>query len=148
MSIFEELSKGIVSGSSESTIALAKRLGEAFPADHVLALQGDLGAGKTTFAKGFASAYEIDPKVVKSPSFNIYHIHEGTAKIVHMDLYRLKSDAEMNDLMIEEWLMSPWVVLVEWPERGLAEWMHPVLWKLEFSEISEGSIKIQLTEQP
>jgi tRNA threonylcarbamoyladenosine biosynthesis protein TsaE len=144
MSIFERLENGIVSDSPEMTSALGKELGAVFPTECILALRGDLGAGKTTFTKGFGTALGMDPTVIKSPSFNIYHIHEGSVKLIHMDLYRLKTAHEVDALMIEEWLDAPWIVVVEWPERGLPEWMIEFTWWLDFRVVDQGLVRLEL----
>jgi tRNA threonylcarbamoyladenosine biosynthesis protein TsaE len=116
MSIFSELEDGVVAAGPDDMHRLAARLASVFPADGTLALQGDLGAGKTTFVKGLAAAWRV-PEAVTSPSFTVCNLHRGDRLLVHVDAYRLSSPADWDGLLIEEFLVSPWCLVVEWPER-------------------------------
>jgi len=85
--------------------------------DATVALHGDLGAGKTTWVQGLAQGFGITGAVT-SPTFTIYTIHRGPRRMLaHLDAYRLASPAEAEDLLLEEFLVSPWCLAVEWPER-------------------------------
>jgi len=77
MSILEQLSGGITTTTAAETEALAGALAGLLPADRILALHGDLGAGKTTFIRGLARAWAIDEPVT-SPTFNLYSIYQGS----------------------------------------------------------------------
>lgn len=129
MNIFVELESGVVTASAEDTKAVAARVAEALPADRVLALSGDLGAGKTTFVQGLASAWNVR-EAVTSPSFTVCNLHRGARLLVHVDAYRLAGATEWDGLMVEEFLLSPWCLVIEWPERvraalpGEAIWLH------------------------
>ncbi|MGB0257853.1 MAG: tRNA (adenosine(37)-N6)-threonylcarbamoyltransferase complex ATPase subunit type 1 TsaE [Coraliomargarita sp.] len=114
--ILERLSKGVLTESAEATEALAAELAAVVPNNHVLALHGDLGAGKTTFIRGLARAWEITEPVT-SPTFNLYTLYEGNRQLVHLDAYRLESGADLDALMIDDFLKEPWCFAVEWPER-------------------------------
>ena len=114
--LIQQLTAGVRSGSAAETEALAARLGAVLPADSVLALHGDLGAGKTTFVRGLARAWGIE-EAVTSPTFNLYTIYNGDRQLIHLDAYRLESSADLDTLMIEDFLKSPWCFAVEWPER-------------------------------
>jgi tRNA threonylcarbamoyladenosine biosynthesis protein TsaE len=108
-----------VTRSAEDTFELAYRMGEAINEPAVFLLQGDLGAGKTVFAKGIGAGLDIDPAEVNSPTFTIVNRHEGRMRLYHLDLYRIAGGAnEVYDLGLEEILAEPeTVVVVEWPER-------------------------------
>jgi len=112
----KQLKAGICSRSAAETEALAAKLAAVLPADAVLALHGDLGAGKTTFVRGLARAWGIE-EAVTSPTFNLYTIYKGDRQLIHLDAYRLGSGADLDALMIEDFLQSPWCFAVEWPER-------------------------------
>ena len=112
----EQLSKGIRSHSAVETEALAAQLATELPEDSVLALHGDLGAGKTTFIRGLARAWGIQ-EAVTSPTYNLYTIYQGKRQLIHLDAYRLESGADLDALMIEDFLHPPWCFAVEWPER-------------------------------
>lgn len=112
----KKLIAGICSRSAAETELLAAKIGAILPVDSVLALHGDLGAGKTTFVRGLARAWGIQ-EAVTSPSFNLYTIYKGDRQLIHLDAYRLGSAADLDALMIEDFLQPPWCFAVEWPER-------------------------------
>lgn len=108
-----------ITHSAEETFELAYNIGEAINIPTVFLLQGDLGAGKTVFAKGIAAGLDIDPADVNSPTFTLVNQHEGRMRLYHLDLYRLEDGAEdLLELGLEEMINDPnAVVLIEWPER-------------------------------
>jgi tRNA threonylcarbamoyladenosine biosynthesis protein TsaE len=122
MSIFAKLRAGVTTSSAEESHALAEEFARTLPPDTTLALHGDLGVGKTTFVQGLARGLGVhDP--VTSPTFNIFTLYKGTGRtLVHMDAYRLESDRQIDALMLEDFLVSPWVLAVEWPEK-IAAWI-------------------------
>lgn len=103
--------------SEEETIALGARLAREFPPQAVVLLIGNLGAGKTTLAKGIVSGLGAAPvEEVASPTFTL--IHEfGGGKVYHIDLYRLDEEREVATLGLDELFDRPAVVLIEWGER-------------------------------
>jgi tRNA threonylcarbamoyladenosine biosynthesis protein TsaE len=105
--------------SAEETFDLAYRTGEAIDEPAVFLLQGDLGVGKTVFAKGIGAGLDIDPAEVNSPTFTIVNQHDGRMRLYHVDLYRIEGGVnEAYDLGLEEMLDDPaGVVVIEWPER-------------------------------
>ena len=116
-SIFAELRAGIVTGTAEETRAIAARLAAALPQGSTLALHGDLGAGKTTFVQGLAAGLGLTGQVT-SPTFTIFSLHRGAGRtLIHVDAYRLESGAQLEDLMIDDFLTPPWWLAVEWPEK-------------------------------
>jgi tRNA threonylcarbamoyladenosine biosynthesis protein TsaE len=108
-----------VTRSAEETFDLAYRIGEAINEPTVILLQGDLGVGKTVFAKGVGAGLDIDPAEVNSPTFTIVNQHEGRMRMYHLDLYRIAGGSnEVYDLGLGEILAEPEaVVMIEWPER-------------------------------
>jgi tRNA threonylcarbamoyladenosine biosynthesis protein TsaE len=105
------------SRSPEQTRRVGMRLGRALQPGDVICLQGDLGAGKTTFAQGVAQGWgSLDE--VSSPTFilvNLYRRADG-AQLFHMDAYRLESAAEADELDLEA-MLEQGPLLIEWPER-------------------------------
>ena len=84
----------------------------------VLYLHGELGAGKTTFARGFMSGLGV-PGPVKSPTYTLLELYPaGALTVVHLDLYRLNGAADIERLGLREWAEAMHVWLIEWPERG------------------------------
>ncbi|MFA5056808.1 MAG: tRNA (adenosine(37)-N6)-threonylcarbamoyltransferase complex ATPase subunit type 1 TsaE [Opitutaceae bacterium] len=124
MSIFAELRAGVVTASADETRQLGARLAAALPPDATLALHGDLGVGKTTFVQGLAHGFGI-PGAVTSPTFNILHLYHGAPggrTLVHLDAYRLDNAHQVSELMLDDFLTSPYCLAVEWPEK-IAAWL-------------------------
>jgi len=108
-----------ITHSAEETFELAYQIGEGITDSTVFLLKGDLGAGKTVFAKGIAAGLDIDPAEVNSPTFTIVNQHDGRMRMYHLDLYRIEGGAdELRELGLEEMLNEKTaVVVIEWPER-------------------------------
>lgn len=122
-SIFDRLRAGIVTASADATRALAAEFGAALPRDTALALHGDLGVGKTTFVQGLARGLGIHDAVT-SPTFNIFTLHRGPTNLLHLDAYRLETAQQVEDLLLGDFMLSPWCLAVEWPDK-IADWMPP-----------------------
>ncbi|MBR5970610.1 MAG: tRNA (adenosine(37)-N6)-threonylcarbamoyltransferase complex ATPase subunit type 1 TsaE [Lachnospiraceae bacterium] len=111
------------SHNEEETRALGARMGREAKAGAVFALTGDLGAGKTVFAKGFAEGLGITAPVT-SPTFTLLQCYDGgRLPLYHFDLYRIEDASEADDIGCEEYFSGDGVCLVEWAER--AEEMLP-----------------------
>lgn len=107
----------VFSRSPEQTRRIGMRLGGALRAGDVLCLQGDLGAGKTTFVQGIAHGWgSLDS--VSSPTFIIVNVYRrgDEARLFHMDAYRLDSTPEAEELDLDS-MLSQGPLLIEWPER-------------------------------
>lgn len=99
----------------KKTIELGEKVGQLLKAGDVLVLDGDLGAGKTTFTKGLAKGLDI-PDLIKSPTFTIIReYHDGRLPLYHMDAYRLENGGA-EDLGLEEYFDSDGVSVVEWAQ--------------------------------
>jgi len=102
--------------SEEETIALGEKLAAELPSKAVLLLIGNLGAGKTTLAKGIVKGLgAVEPTEVSSPTFTL--IHEYSPSVYHVDLYRLDTPAQVATLGLEEIFDREAVVLIEWGEK-------------------------------
>jgi tRNA threonylcarbamoyladenosine biosynthesis protein TsaE len=102
--------------SEEETIALGEKLAAELPAKAVVLLIGDLGAGKTTLAKGIVKGLgAARPEEVSSPTFTL--IHEYGSHVYHVDLYRLDRAEQVATIGLEELFERQAVVLIEWGER-------------------------------
>lgn len=135
-SICDKLRAGVTTASAEETRALAAELAAALPPDVVLALHGDMGVGKTTFVQGLARGLGIKEQVT-SPTFAIYSVYQGAErKLVHLDAYRLEHERQLEELLLEEFLTSPWCLAVEWPQK-VGAWLPAGAWHVTLS-IVEG----------
>jgi tRNA threonylcarbamoyladenosine biosynthesis protein TsaE len=103
----------VVTRSTDETLALAGSVGELLRPGDVVSLAGDLGTGKTVFARGVARALGVAGPVV-SPTFTIVREYEGRVPVVHVDVYRLDTFQELHDLGFEEVLRDDAVTIVEW----------------------------------
>jgi len=105
------------SRSPEQTRRVGVRLGGALQAGDVICLQGDLGAGKTTFVQGVAEGWGSRDSV-SSPTFIIVNVYRGVGdkQLFHMDAYRLDSTSEAEELDLDS-MLSRGPLLIEWPER-------------------------------
>jgi tRNA threonylcarbamoyladenosine biosynthesis protein TsaE len=115
--------------SEEETIALGEALARELPPHCVVLLAGDLGAGKTTLAKGILKGLgAAQPDEVSSPTFTLIHEYAG-GRAFHIDLYRIDDPRELRTLPLDELLDRDAVVLVEWGER------FPHLWPPDRIEV-------------
>lgn len=106
--------KKIYTNEVEETIELGEKIGSLLFPGAVITLNGDLGAGKTTFTKGIAKGLNIG-RVVNSPTFTIMKIYEGDLVLYHMDVYRLSGIGYDYDL--EEYIYGNGVCVIEWSEN-------------------------------
>jgi tRNA threonylcarbamoyladenosine biosynthesis protein TsaE len=121
-SISDRLRAGVTTSSAEETRALASEWAATLPPDVTVALHGNMGTGKTTWVQGMATGLGITEPVT-SPTYTLYALHRGPERMLaHLDAYRLGSPEEAEDLLLEEFLQSPWCLAVEWPER-LEGWL-------------------------
>ena len=117
MSILDAHTMDFFSRGPEQTRRIGMRLGGALQAGDVICLQGDLGAGKTTFVQGIANGWgSLDS--VSSPTFIIVNVYRrgDEARLFHMDAYRLDSTPEAEELDLDS-MLAQGPLLIEWPER-------------------------------
>jgi tRNA threonylcarbamoyladenosine biosynthesis protein TsaE len=109
--------------SAAGTIAIGRKLADLLTPPRLLILSGDLGAGKTTLVKGIATALDAaEPDEVTSPTFTLVHEYTGSlkgspVKLLHLDLYRLDAERQLDSLGLEEMRTPDAIVLVEWGEK-------------------------------
>lgn len=114
----------MLTNSDLQTINIGKQISQTINGGDILLLSGDLGAGKTTLAKGIAEGLGISSDI-KSPTFTLMNVYNVKAKkqeiiktFVHIDTYRLKDEQELVDIGIEDYLgKSDCVCVIEWPEK-------------------------------
>ncbi len=102
--------------SAEETRAIGKTLGESLKAGDIVALTGELGAGKTVFAKGIAQGLGVTDEVA-SPTFTLLKTYEGSETLHHFDLYRIGDENELTHIGFYDTL-GEGVCVIEWAERA------------------------------
>ncbi|HRZ11626.1 MAG TPA: tRNA (adenosine(37)-N6)-threonylcarbamoyltransferase complex ATPase subunit type 1 TsaE [Kiritimatiellia bacterium] len=112
-----------ISRSPEETFRLAADLARELPRGAVLALHGELGAGKTAFVQGLARALGID-RPVSSPTFTLINEYPGPIPLYHIDLYRIRDSADALGLGLDEYLHGNGITAIEWAER-IADLLPP-----------------------
>lgn len=113
-----------VGRTEEETAAAGREIARSLPADAVVHLVGDLGAGKTFLVRAIAAELGADPREVASPSFAIVHEYPRPdgPPVIHIDGYRLSENRrEWLEIGIPELLAQPGVKLIEWPKREFEE---------------------------
>ncbi len=103
----------LVTFNPAETEALGRRLGELLRSRDVVALSGDLGAGKTVLARGIAAGVGASGYIA-SPTFTFIREYHGPLTVYHVDLYRIERPAQLDDLGLDEILDSEGVVVMEW----------------------------------
>ena len=104
--------------SPKETQAIGQNIGETLKNGDVVALIGDLGAGKTCLTQGIARGVGIaSHEVVNSPSYTLINEYAGNIPIYHIDLYRLEHHGEIVDLGLEEFLEESSICIIEWADR-------------------------------
>jgi tRNA threonylcarbamoyladenosine biosynthesis protein TsaE len=126
----------IVSKSAEATIQWAYDFSKELKAGDIVLLEGDLGAGKTTFVKGLVQGLKGKIKEVNSPTFVLMNIYKGRLPVYHFDLYRLEKPQEIESLNIDEYLQADGVAVIEWPRR-LGDQIPQNAYLIEFKHRSE-----------
>ena len=106
-----------LSYNEEETEKLGRALGDVLEAGTVVALIGELGAGKTRLVQGVAAAMGVERKLVNSPTFILIQEYEGRLPIYHFDTYRLRDVDEFLELGAEELMGTEGVCLIEWADR-------------------------------
>jgi tRNA threonylcarbamoyladenosine biosynthesis protein TsaE len=106
----------LASRSPAQTEAIGRALGAALRPGDVIALDGDLGAGKTVLVRGLAAGAGADPAAVRSPTFVLHHVHRGGRVVLHhVDCYRLGTGADLDTLDVEA-MVEDGALAVEWAE--------------------------------
>jgi tRNA threonylcarbamoyladenosine biosynthesis protein TsaE len=106
----------VTTRSEEETTLVAERVGSLLRAGDVVVLAGELGTGKTVFAKGIARALGITEPVV-SPSFTLVRQYDGALPLAHVDVYRLDHLQELHDIGFDDLFDDAGVTIVEWGDR-------------------------------
>ena len=107
----------VVSRSAERTRRLGTRLGKLLQGGEIVGLVGELGTGKTCFVRGLTEGLGVSRETwIRSPTFTLVNEYHGRIPVYHIDLYRIESTGELEELNLREYLYSNGVSLVEWFE--------------------------------
>ncbi|UYO63415.1 tRNA (adenosine(37)-N6)-threonylcarbamoyltransferase complex ATPase subunit type 1 TsaE [Acetobacterium wieringae] len=120
------LEKRITTKSSQETFDFAKQLGEAIDFPLIVFLQGQMGAGKTLFSKGFVAGMGLLDEVT-SPTYTIVNEYGNPPRVFHFDLYRLQDPDELYEMGFEDYLSQGCTLLLEWPDLVLEDNLEPRL---------------------
>lgn len=112
--------------SAEETVELGKKIGSFLKKGDIIAMQGTLGAGKTTITKGIAQALGIN-ETITSPTFCLISEYEGKMPLYHMDVYRLDGAEDFANLGTEDMLYGEGVSIIEWSEKIMEELPHKTI---------------------
>lgn len=138
-----------VTASPEETERLGQRFGDFLRGGETLLLDGPLGAGKTIFVKGVASALDIDETEVTSPSFTLVNKYAGRLTLYHLDLYRLPEGAsaayavDLDELLAAE----DAVIIIEWAARMGRYPLPPPVWRISITGDGEDPRRISIDKQ-
>ena len=109
--------------STSETIRIGKNIGRTLRPGDVVALVGELGTGKTQFIKGLAKGLGVGkPTYISSPSFTLINEYSGRVPFYHIDLFRLKSEKEAEELGLEEYFQGEGISAVEWADK-IPSWL-------------------------
>jgi tRNA threonylcarbamoyladenosine biosynthesis protein TsaE len=133
-----------LTASAEETLALGRRLARELRPPLLVFLAGELGAGKTTLAKGIISGLgAAREEEVTSPTFSLVHEFRGPVRVFHIDLYRIEGRADLQSLGLDDLFAAPAIVLVEWPEKWTLASDWPVL-RIRLSALDDGRHSIEI----
>ena len=138
------LLRTVITHSPEETRRLAADLLRELKPGAVLALHGELGAGKTCFVQGLAAALGVH-QPVSSPTFTLIHEYPSKLPLYHADLYRIRDADDAIGLGLEEYFGGDGITVIEWAERA-TELLPPETWHLTFEvgkDLTERIITIQ-----
>jgi len=104
--------------SADETQKLGQKIGTLIKKPLIIALIGDLGSGKTAFVQGLAKGLEVpDEYYITSPTFTLINEYPGRLPLVHVDLYRLESIEDLEDIGLDELMYGQAVIAIEWAEK-------------------------------
>ncbi len=136
----------ILSRSAEETISQGRELAANLGPPLLVLLTGELGAGKTTLAKGIISGLGVAAEEdITSPTFTLIHTFTGRVTVFHVDLYRVSDVHDFDTLGLEDLFAQPAIVLIEWPERMRLRTDWPVL-RIALEHVAEDVRKITIAE--
>lgn len=136
----------IISHSEEETQKIAMDLAKRLQPGAILLLEGDLGAGKTSFVLGLAKGLEVpDSVMMHSPTFTIINQYPGRLKLIHIDLYRIDHLQQLIELGLEEYMDGEAILAVEWASKAEDFW-PPNAIRIRLKSLDSHSREIVISE--
>ena len=130
--------------SSDETITRGREIGASLKAPVLILLSGELGAGKTTLTKGIVTGLgAAREENVTSPTFTLVHKYQGSARVYHVDLYRISGFHDLETLGLEDLFSEQAVVIVEWPDRLTLRTDWPIL-RIDLEHVSDDERRIRI----
>jgi tRNA threonylcarbamoyladenosine biosynthesis protein TsaE len=131
--------------SVSETIRIGKSIGSRLLPGDVVALMGELGAGKTQFIKGLAAGVGVEhPTYVSSPSFKLINEYPGKTNFYHIDLFRLKGEKEAEELGLDDYFQGRGVTAIEWADKVPSLLPEEILW-IEIRYTGENSRSLEIS---
>lgn len=135
-------SRELVTHSMDETIERGREIGASLKPPVLILLSGGLGAGKTTLTKGIVSGLgAAREEEVTSPTFTLVHKYEASARVYHVDLYRIGDFHDLETLGLEDVFSEKAVVIVEWPDRLALRTDWPIL-RINLEHVAEDTRRI------
>lgn len=134
------------SKTPSQTKRIAKKIREIYPEHNLILLSGDLGSGKTVFAKGIGELLGLDEKNIKSPTYTLMREYDTFPKLLHADFYRLTAKDDLLIGNIDLWLAKEGIAIVEWPEVALEDFPKPHI-RIIIEKTGENSREIKVIER-
>ncbi len=101
------------------TLEFATQFAKSLKSGDVVCLSGELGAGKSVFARAVMRALGVTDEALPSPTYTIIQEYEGeNCRVAHMDWYRLEGEGELQAIGVRDYFKAPWICLIEWPQRA------------------------------
>src|SRR5580658_10117959 len=140
-------SREIITHSSEETIERGREIGARLRTRVLVLLSGDLGAGKTTLTKGMVSGIGAATEdEVTSPTFTLVHRYDRSARVYHVDLYRISGLHDLETLGLEDVFSEDAVVIVEWPDRLTLRVDWPIV-RIQLEHVAEDTRRISIADE-
>jgi tRNA threonylcarbamoyladenosine biosynthesis protein TsaE len=131
--------------SVSETIQIGKNIGSLLRPDDIVALVGELGAGKTQFIKGLAEGVGVEkPTYISSPSFTLINEYLGRVPFYHIDLFRLEQEKEAEELGLEDYFQAGGITAIEWADKIPSLLPEEILW-IEIHYTGENTRSLEIS---
>jgi tRNA threonylcarbamoyladenosine biosynthesis protein TsaE len=141
--VSSEIHRKYISNGPDETKDIGFRLGRLLKPGDIVGIYGELGAGKTTMVKGIARALGLDERDVVSASFTIIAEYDTDPPLLHIDLYRIKNDAELDGIGLWDYLRTDNISVIEWAEKAEKELPEELI-KVRIKPIDESVREITI----